>query len=162
MKTVLCPTRGGKASIPNQEYAMRVAREQDARLIFLYVSNVHFLDHVAAPVQVEMIEEQLDEMGEFLLVMAQERAREAGIEAPQAEVRRGEFRQALAETLEKFDVTTVVLGSGTEETGLTTPEYLTDVAKDLSSSFGVEVLLTAQGEMIAMHTPATGADSTAE
>ena len=47
--TILCPTRGGEASYANQERAIALAVEREAELIFLYVSNVHFLDLTAAP-----------------------------------------------------------------------------------------------------------------
>jgi hypothetical protein len=74
MTTILRPTRGGEASYPNQDRAIKLAKERDADLLLLYVANVHFLDRLAGPVIVD-VETELEEMGEFLLALAQERNR---------------------------------------------------------------------------------------
>ena len=147
MSTILCPTRGGKASIPNQDRAIILAQEQGADLIFLYVSDVHFLDHLRRPVAVEDVERRLDEIGEFVLVMAKERAEKAGLNA-EALVRRGSFSQAIDEVIRANDVSMVVLGSGSQGTGITTPEYRRDLADYLVSEYGVEVVISAVGEVI--------------
>ena len=78
MTVVLCPTRGGKSSIPNQQWAIQFAKERNARLIFLYVADVQFLNHLTSTLLVDIVHE-LDELGEFLLAMAQDRARQAGV-----------------------------------------------------------------------------------
>ena len=57
--SVLCPTRGGEGSYPNQDQAIAIATERGADLIFLYVSDVHFLDHIAGPKVADVVEEQL-------------------------------------------------------------------------------------------------------
>jgi nucleotide-binding universal stress UspA family protein len=88
---ILCLTRGGEASYPNQDGAIAIAKDLDEELLFLYISSVQFLDHSAAPKVVD-IESELDEMGEFLLVMAQERAQKAGVKADIL-VRRGNFQE---------------------------------------------------------------------
>ena len=80
MATILCPTHGGEKSIPNQERAIAIAKDRGADLIFLYVSDVHFLDHLASPILVDL-EAELDEMGQFLCTMASERADKAGVHA---------------------------------------------------------------------------------
>ena len=147
MKKILCPTRGGEASIPNQMQAVSLAKERGTSVIFLHISDIHFLDHVASPVDVEVVQEQLEEMGEFLLVMAQERAREAGVEA-EAEVRQGEFRQTLEAVIEEHEISAVVLGSGSQGTGITTPEYRQGLAEYLAQHYGVEVIISAVGEIL--------------
>jgi len=150
-KTLLCPTRGGEASYPNQDQAIQMAKERDAHLIFLYVSNVHFLDLIAAP-KVFDIEAELDEMGEFLLVMAQERAAKAGIEADTI-VRRGEFRETLKEVIDEYEITTVVLGAAGKETGLLTQDYIDTLSEELCSETGTEFIVVHQGEIVKFCTP---------
>lgn len=152
MHEILCPTRGGEASIPNQLRAIELARQRGVDLIFLYISDVHFLDHVASPVSVELVEQQLDEIGDFVLAMACERARKAGVQA-RAEVRRGEFRAALGDVIREFGVSAVLLGAGSQGTGVTTPEYRQDLATFLVKNYGVEVLISAEGEIVAHHKP---------
>lgn len=149
--TILCPTRGGEASYPNQDSAISLAIERGADLIFLYVSNVHFLDLIAAP-KVFDIEAEMDEMGDFLLTMAQERASQAGIEAD-AVVRRGEFRETLKDIIEVYQVTTVVMGAAGVETGVLTEEYINTLSEELCSETGTEFIVVHQGEIVMTCTP---------
>ena len=145
MSVVLCPTRGGKSSIPNQVYAIDLAKARGARLIFLYVSNVHFLDNLASPLLVDVADE-LDEMGQFLLAMAQDRAAQAGIDA-EIVVRQGVFREALAAVIAEEQVETVVIGASAEGVGVTTQHYLTTLAESVSQS-GVEMLMVQDGKLV--------------
>ena len=87
MGRILCATRGGEASLQTQDAAIALAKEQGAELIFLYVADSSFLNQTAAPLVVD-IESRLVKMGEFLLLMAQERAAAQGISA-QILVRKG-------------------------------------------------------------------------
>jgi len=72
MTNILCPTRGGKESHPNQDFAIELAKERGADLLFMYVSNIQLISRSGPPIVVD-IEEELDELGDFLLAMAQER-----------------------------------------------------------------------------------------
>ena len=47
---ILCPTRGGKGSYPNQDRAIAIAKERNAEVLFLYITNVEFLGLTAAPI----------------------------------------------------------------------------------------------------------------
>ncbi len=152
MINILCPTRGGRASIPNQDQAIAMAVEMGANLYFLYVSDIHFLDQLRNPVSAEDIERQLDEIGEFVLEMAKERAEKAGIQS-EALVRRGSFSLALEQVIREKKISMVVLGSGSQGTGITTPEYRRDLAAHLVEEFGVEVLISAVGEVVEHHKP---------
>ena len=151
MATILCPTRGGEKSIPNQDRAISIAKERGADLIFLYVSDVHFLDHLASPILVDL-EAELDEMGEFLCTMALERADKAGVRA-QIMVRRGIFRQALKEVIQEHGVTTVVMGSPAEEGGITTPEYISGLVGWIVAETGAEVIVTDGSEIVRQSAP---------
>jgi hypothetical protein len=64
------------------------------------ISDSSFLERLASPVLVD-VEQELDELGEFVLVMAQERARAAGIEA-EALVRRGDFKSVIYALVEEL------------------------------------------------------------
>ena len=151
MTTILCPTRGGESSFPNQDRAIAIGRERSADLLFLYVSDVRFLDRLASPILVD-VETELDELGEFMLTMAQERAEKAGVRA-ETVVRRGVFRQALQEMIREHQVAAVVLGSAAGETGITTPRYLQDLAQSLLAEADVDVFIVHEGEIIAHHRP---------
>lgn len=151
MSLILCPTRGGQSSIPNQQWAISLAKERNAKLVFLYISNVRFLDRTAGPLLVD-ISHELDELGEFLLAMAQDRAAKAGVEA-QTIVRQGEFQEALTTAIQELGANTVVIGQAARGTGVTTEQYLTILA-DAVKKTGAELFVVDEGQVVHLHTPA--------
>lgn len=151
MQTILFPTRGGAASYPNRDRVIALAREEEARLIFMYVTDVRFLNLVMSPVLVD-IEAEIEEMGEFMLAMAQEQAAKAGVEAAII-VRRGIFREALTATIDETGADVVVLGAPTEGTGITTPSYRKELIREVINETGVQVLVVDEGEIVARWRP---------
>ncbi len=152
MATILHPTRGGTSSYPNQDHAIALTRERNGRLILLYVSNVRFLNTLASPVVVELVAAELDELGEFMLAMAQERAEKAGVTAD-AVVRQGGFGHALKDVIQEYGVETVILGSPADDTAVTTTEYLQNLVKFLMVETGVEVIVVHNGKIVEEHRP---------
>jgi nucleotide-binding universal stress UspA family protein len=150
-RRILMPTRGGASSHPNQDRVIALAKDQHASLLFLYITDISFLDRLASPVLVD-IEQELDELGAFVLALAQERARGAGVEAGTL-VKRGDFRAVLAEVIEERGIDLVVFGSPVEATGSTTEEYLRSLADGLGASHGVSSLLLQGGEVVYRHSP---------
>ncbi len=150
MSVILCPTRGGKSSVPNQKWAIRLAKERHARLIFLYVTDVRFLDNLSSPILVN-ISHELDEMGKFLLEMARDRATQAGVEA-EILVRHGVFREALADVISEKGVNTAVIGSSSSGAGVTTEQYLSNLARAVQET-GVEVFVLDNGELVQRFAP---------
>lgn len=151
MTTILAPTRGGESSFPNQDLAIRMAKELHARLIFLYVSDVRFLPHMPVAYYRDL-EEGLAGIGEFLLTMAQERAEKAGLTA-EAVVRSGHFGSILKEIIRQEGVTIVLVGAPTKGTGLTSIDYLSALLKELVESFKVEIILAQEGTIMERHGP---------
>jgi nucleotide-binding universal stress UspA family protein len=147
MTAILYPTRGGDPTYSNQDWAISLALEREADLLLLYVSNVRFLDLLAGPVRVNLVEAELEELGEFLLTMAQERAEKAGQPA-ETFVRHGSFREALLEVAKEYNVSTVVLGYPTTDAAITTQEFINSVAKFLQSEIGVEVYVLETGDLV--------------
>lgn len=147
MTTILYPTRGGDTTHRNQDWVFALAKERQARLLLLYVSNVHFLDHMLTPVPIDRVWAELDELGEFLLTMAQDRADKVGVTAEKT-VRHGRFREALKEVIKVEGVSVVILGRPAQDTALTTPEYLQELAEELTAEIGVEVYLIHEGRVV--------------
>ncbi len=148
-QTILCPTRGGEASYANQDRAISLARERQAQLFFLYVAQVEFLGLTARSKLVDIATE-LEEMGEFLLAMAQERAEKAGVKAG-AIVREGLFHQVLIDVIREYQVTSVVLGSSSGETAILTDEYVERLVQDVRGETGVEFIIVSSGEVVNVH-----------
>ncbi|HKJ37472.1 MAG TPA: universal stress protein [Anaerolineales bacterium] len=146
MTTVLCPTRGGKESQPNQDFAIQLASEQGANLLFLYVSDISFISRTGPPIVVD-IEEEMAEVGDFLLAMAQERAEKAGVHA-KTSVRSGNFTKVLRNVILEKEINTVVLGGSNEDTGVVTHEHLQLLSKELGKELNVEFIVVHRGELI--------------
>ena len=148
---ILCPTRGGKGSYPNQDRAIAIAKERGAEVLFLYITNVQFLGLTAAPKLID-IENEMDEMGEFMLTMAQERAEKASVNAL-TRVVRGQFREVLIDFIEEHQIDTVVLGSSAGGTGVITAEYIQELVDEISGKTGVEFIVIDQGEIVSTYKP---------
>lgn len=148
---ILCPTRGGEASVPNQERAIAIAKERGCDLLFLYVSNIEFLGLTAVPKLIDF-EAEMDEMGEFMLTMAQERAEAAGVRAL-THVHRGNFQEVLVDVIHEYKIGTVVLGSSAGGTGVVTPEYIQELATEIGDKTGVEFIVVDQGEIVKTYRP---------
>ena len=110
MATILCATRGGEASIRTQEYAIAQAKERQADIVFFFVFDVKFLSHTGAPIMLNVAATELEHMGEFLLLMAKERAENAGVQASTL-TKYGVFNEALIEAAEEIDAQLIILGS---------------------------------------------------
>ncbi|MCB9452032.1 MAG: universal stress protein [Anaerolineaceae bacterium] len=141
MATILCATRGGEASIHTQQHAIKLAQTQGANLIFLYVADVQFLSHTAAAIVVDVATE-IEHMGEFLLLMAKERAEKAGVKSDTL-VKRGVFRHALAEAAQEVGATLIVLGSPQEDDP-DMQNLLNEVAGVIKEQTGVDVVIVGR------------------
>lgn len=121
MDVILCATRGGEASLQTQHRAIEIAKERGSKIIFIFVVDVHFLEHYTAP-YVPAMADEMKHMGEFLLIMAQERAEQAGVEADYT-VRRGELEPVLIEAAKEYGASLIILGRPGDD-NVTTLEYL--------------------------------------
>jgi nucleotide-binding universal stress UspA family protein len=108
MGKILCATRGGQASYRTQDAAIALSKERGDELILFYVADYHFLDKTAAPIVVD-VENEIVKMGEFLLLMAQERAAAQGV-AAQVMVRQGRLWAELVTAAKELEVDMIVLG----------------------------------------------------
>jgi nucleotide-binding universal stress UspA family protein len=149
--TILCPTRGGEGSFPNQDKAIQLSKDKKARLIFLYISDIKFLDRLASPVLVD-VEAELEQMGEFVLTMAEIRAEKMGVKAEKV-CRSGNFVEVLLSAVKEFEATSIVLGSPAGETAIITQDFLQRLIKDVIRETGIEVYVVHEGEIIEHFTP---------
>ncbi len=101
---------------------------------------------LASPVHVD-VEQELDELGEFVLAMAQERARAAGIEA-EALVRRGDFKSVIHALVKELEIDLVIFGSPINAAGIATFDDLQALADELVSTRSLAVMILRGGEVI--------------
>lgn len=138
MGKILCATRGGETSWRTQDEAIKLAKERGDQLIFLYVADISFLDKIAAPVVIDA-EGGVERMGGFLLAMAQERARNKGLEA-QVIIRGGKTREEIKAAAKELEVDCVVLGLPAEG-GVFREESIRAFAREIEEETGAEVIL---------------------
>jgi nucleotide-binding universal stress UspA family protein len=139
MERILCATRGGDASFLTQDKAIQIALDNGGELIFLYVVDTRFIDKTSEPIVVD-VEGEISKMGEFLLVMAQERAQKQGIEAGTL-LREGKVRDELIKAVEEEEITLVVMGKPIGESSIFELDALETFAEDLEHETGVKILL---------------------
>jgi nucleotide-binding universal stress UspA family protein len=139
MGKILCATRGGEASYRTQDKAIALAKERGDTLLFLYVADLHFLDKTAASIVVD-VGNEVTKMGEFLLLMAQERAREAGVEASLI-TREGDVREQIKAAALEEGVDLVVLGRPTDEASRFKLEALRAFAAEIEEETGISAVI---------------------
>jgi nucleotide-binding universal stress UspA family protein len=134
-----CTTRGGDASRATEDYAIALAREQQAALIFLYVVDAGFAAGQTGKFDIEMVANDLREIGKIVLEQAQQRARQEGVRA------HGEMREGdVADEIQSFvaqhkDMEVLVVGHVSEEL----KEHLEPVLRRVASE-GRTVLVVPQ------------------
>jgi nucleotide-binding universal stress UspA family protein len=137
MGSILCATRGGKASYRTQDAAIDLALERGDSLIFLYVVDLNFLGKTAAPIVVN-VENEVVKMGEFLLLMAEERAATRGV-AAQSIVRHGRLAEELVAAAQELDASLIVLGRPLDDAAVFDREALREFADRLRTATQIEV-----------------------
>ena len=108
MGLILCATRGGEGSYNTQQAVIELAKERGDDIVYLYIIDLSFLNKTAAPMVVD-IEDELEQMGRFFLLMATEGAAEQGINAHSI-IRKGIVREEIKLAVIEEEATLVVLG----------------------------------------------------
>ena len=143
MGKILCATRGGVAQ-HTQDAAISLARERGDTLLFLYVVDLQFLNKTAAGIVVD-IENEITKMGEFLLLMAKERAAAQGVEA-ETMSRKGKLREELKTAAGEEGVSLVVLGRPASEQSVFQLPDLEAFAAEIEAETGVEARIIGWDE----------------
>ena len=138
MTKILCAIRGGEASQRLQDIGIDLARERGEEIVFLYVVNTEFLDTASAALR-ESVTVEMEKLGEFLLLMAQERARKQNVDASSI-IRHGYLREEFEAAASAPDISTVLLGRPGEE-GLFSKEALETLARQIEEKCKVQVLI---------------------
>lgn len=89
MSGIVCAIRGGKSSQPTINQAIQTALQTNLPVYFLYVLNLDFLKK-GSQSRVHTITEEMQELGEFILLAAQDKAERQGVNA-QGVIREGDI-----------------------------------------------------------------------
>ena len=113
MPGVICPIRGGPSSQPTIKRSIALAKEKNLELHFLYVVNLDFLTYTESS-RVRVISEEMHEMGEFILLTAQEAAKAEGVSA-EADVRQGNVGEEIVKLAQDLGADFIVMGRPLDE-----------------------------------------------
>jgi nucleotide-binding universal stress UspA family protein len=138
MAKILCAIRGGEASQRIQDIAIQRAKERGEEIVFLYVVNTEFLDTASAALR-ESVTLEMEKLGDFLLLMAQERARKEGVVAEPL-LRHGYLQAEFKAAACTPEISTVLLGVPGER-GNFSMESLKATAQEIEEKCKVEVLI---------------------
>ncbi len=137
MGTILCATRGGEASLHAQNAAIALAKERNDELAFLYIIDLRFLDKTAAPIMVD-VENELAQLGNFLLLVAKERASEDGVKT-RTFCRKGNVREEIKKAALEIKATLVILGSPENGSSAFQLANLQTFANEIKAETGADV-----------------------
>jgi hypothetical protein len=113
MSGILCAIRGGPSSRPTITTSIQLAQETGEIIYFLYVVNLDFLTHSSSS-KTNHISQELHDMGEFILLSAQEQADQAGVQA-EGVIREGRVVEEIITFSEEQNPLYVILGRPEEE-----------------------------------------------
>jgi len=141
MPGIICPIRGGPSSQPTIIRAISLAKEQNLDLHFLLVVNLDFLTYTESS-RVRLITEEMHEMGEFILLAAQEVASAEGI-AAEADVRQGKVGEEIIGLAQELEADFIVMGRplGDQEEDVFANDRLEQFIERIESESGAKVIL---------------------
>lgn len=139
MTKILCATRGGEASYETQDGAIALAKERNTEVVFLYVVDTQFVEKSERAIRKETVEREIDHLGEFLLVMAVERAKSQDVEASML-IKHGNFREQLVAAVSEPDIAILVLGIPGEDGRFFSEEKIQAFADEIRAESQKEVI----------------------
>jgi nucleotide-binding universal stress UspA family protein len=125
-----------------------LAKKRGDTLLFLYVVDMRFLNKTAGPIVVD-VENEITKMGEFLLLMAKERAAEQGVVAETIS-RSGNLRAELKDAAREEGISLVLLGRPSGEQSVFRLADLQAFAAEIEAETGVETRITGDEESPAL------------
>jgi nucleotide-binding universal stress UspA family protein len=141
MSGIVCAIRGGPSSQATIAQAIALAKETGLPLHFLYVVNLDFMSHTSSS-HVQPVSGEMHQMGEFILIKAEEAAAEQGVRA-QGTVRKGKVREEIAGLCHEIEAEYLVLGRPhiEGEDNIFTQALLTQFIDQIEQETGAQVVL---------------------
>ena len=140
MSGIVCAIRGGPASSSTTKKSIQLAADTGLLLYFLYVVNLDFLSRTESS-RVQAVSKELHEMGEFILLTAQEETNNHNIQA-KAIVRQGKVSEQIIKLCQELNADYVVLGKprGHEKNDVFDHEQIKQFSHRIQSECGVNVV----------------------
>jgi nucleotide-binding universal stress UspA family protein len=146
MPGIICAIRGGPNSQPTINRAISLSQEKGQQIYFLYVVNLDFLVHTESG-RTHLFYEQLDQMGEFILLTAQEQAKAKNVSA-EGVIRHGQVREEIIGLAKEIRANYVVLGlpQRAEEINVFAEGMIGEYGKQIEEETGAEVIFAERLE----------------
>jgi nucleotide-binding universal stress UspA family protein len=146
MSGIVCAVRGGPASQPTIGKAISLAKDNQLLLRFLYVVNLDFLSHTQIS-RTSLISDELYQMGEFILLTAQEKAAAKGVKT-EAVIRHGNVREEIINLAKEIEADYVVLGLpvGEEEKNVFIVDRIKEFGNLIEQESGAKIVLSGGDE----------------
>jgi len=142
MPGIVCAIRGGPDSQPTIHTAINLAKESGQTVYFLYVVNLDFLTYTATS-RVHVVAQEMQQMGEFILLAAQSQAEEKGINA-QGIVRQGKVSTEIIDLCHEVKAEYVIMGRprGEADLNVFSHERLDQFTERIQQESGAKAILT--------------------
>lgn len=140
MPGIVCAIRGGPNSQPTIEKAIELSLETKLEVFFLFIVNLDFLQNTYKS-HSTTIEDEMQSMGEFILLDVCSKASEKGITA-NSSIRKGKVSEEIIKLCKEEDADYVILGkpkSGAEKNVITS-DTLDEFAKNIEIQSGAKVV----------------------
>ncbi|MCJ7715160.1 MAG: universal stress protein [Anaerolineales bacterium] len=144
MPGIICAIRGGPSSQPTITTSIELAQETGETIHFLYVVNLDFLTHSSSS-KTNHISQEIKEMGEFILLGAQEQASENNVSS-KGVTRKGRVVDEIISYCKEQDPSHVVLGRPQEkqENNLLSNDRLQIFADRITEVCSASVILSPE------------------
>ena len=147
MSGIVCAIRGGPHSLPTIRVAVSLARETGQPLYFLYVVNLDFLARTTST-RTHTINQEMEEMGEFILLSAKGWAADHGASA-EGLVRHGVVGEEIVALCQEVGADYLILGRPqleSDEDNVFTHARLNTFADMVKEQTGAQVIMPEKDE----------------
>ncbi len=141
MSGIVCAIRGGASSQPTINQAIRTALETNLPVYFLYVLNLDFLKR-GIQSRTHTISEEMQELGEFVLLAAEAQAERQGV-AAEGIIREGDvIEDQIINLCRELTADYVILGRprGAKDKNVFTHEQLDQFGRHIEQETGAKVV----------------------
>ncbi len=135
---IICAVRGGRESRDTVTHAIDLALEYDARLTFFHVMDAEFLGYsLPTMVTLKGVYKQLNEMGEFAMLILCDRATRRGVSRVDYRVREGNVRDNLRQLANETRAEILVMGCPVRSPGSNVfkpaefDQFVADIERDV-------------------------------
>lgn len=146
---IVCPTKGSKGCKIAEDKAIELAKENNSKLVFLYVIDTRFMERgFGGEGSVSDAASAIGHIGEVILDIAKEKAIERGLQDENilTEKRTGDVTQQINNSVEEHNADLVIIGHPETELGflerhLIEKEGTESFVKHLKEKIGCEIML---------------------